>query len=422
MEKRSAPSPWFTGKLVGALILCLATALPARAQLILGQYEDEAPLASWNVFGAVSAPALGLGGIRIGRAFNASISTTNPALLLSLPRSSASLTGSYTFASLFRYSIVNTGVLATTSNLSVGSFAFETGSFAYRFGGWAVAFTADVLENFARPSVRSSYASGGTEVYAIGMEQSGVLRAWNIAAARRLGRRLSLGVGLNFVDGRLDRTVSETWPEDGITITDDKSERFRGFFVNAGLRAELSPSVSVSLAVRTPYLRTAHGDSLVRYEASGTGTDIRIEAEARNEYRQPWVAGAGLDWRWSEAWSLAADLIYFGWSRYSVLFFDEPVARNFRDAATASVGVEHGMKGRVGGKTVQFPIRLGLAYDGQPMDDIHSSYIFLTLGAGIRLGPFAADLSGSIGRESGSGNALRAGRVALGLSYAFDDR
>ncbi len=415
MEKRSAPFLLLAARLVGTLILCLAAALPARAQLVLGQYEDEAPLASWNVFGAVSAPAQGLGGIRIGRAFDASVSTTNPALLLSLPRASVGLTCSYTAASLYRYSLVNTGVLSTALNLSVGSFALETGSFAYRTGGWAVGFTADILENFARPGARSMYDPGGIEV-----EQSGVLRAWNIAVARRFGRRLSLGVGLNLVDGRLDRTVVEAWPLAGYTITDDKSERFSGFFVNAGLSAELSPSVSVSLAVKTPYLRTADGQSLVRYEASGS--DIRIEAEARNEYRQPWVAGAGLDWRWSKAWSLAADLTFFGWSRYSVIYFDEPLARDFRDVATASIGVEHGMKGRVGGKDARFPIRLGVAYDPQPMDSVHSSYLYLTLGAGIRLGPFAADLSGGIGRESGSGNALSAGRVALGLSYVFDDR
>jgi hypothetical protein len=73
-------------------------------------------------------------------------------------------------------------------NLSVGSFALETGTFACRFGGWAVAFTADLLENFARPGVRLGPDFGGVEV-----EQSGTLRDWNVAAARRLGRRFSLG-------------------------------------------------------------------------------------------------------------------------------------------------------------------------------------------------------------------------------------
>jgi len=418
MEKRSAPTRSFPAGLAIGLFLCFAAAAPAEAQLVLGQYEDEAPLGGWNVFGVIGARALGSGGIRVARAWDGSVSMTNPALLLSLPRVSAGLTASYSAASLFRFSLVNTGVLSSTSNLSVGVLALETGTFAHRFGEWAVAFTTGLIETYSRPRINWSYSSA----YALTMRQAGSLRAYNLAAARRLGRRFSLGLGLNVVDGRLDRTVTEEWPEDGITITDDRSERFRGAFVNAGLRADLSPRVAVSVAVRTPYLRTSAGRSLLRYEASDAGTDIRIEAEARNEYRQPWVAGAGLDWRWSKAWSLAADLTFFGWSRYSVIYFDEPLARDFRDVATVSIGVEHGMTGRIGGKDARFPIRLGVAYDPQPMDSVHSSYLYLTLGAGIRLGPFAADLSGSIGRESGSGNSLRAGRIVLSLTYALDDR
>jgi hypothetical protein len=413
MERRSAPSLVRPAPLVGLLVLCLAAALPARAQLVLGQYEDEAPLATWNVFGLTGAPARGLGGVRIGRGFDASVSTTNPALLPTLPRASACLTASYTAASLYRFSIVNTGVLATSLNVSVESFALETAAFAVRAGGWAFAVTAGILENFARPLVRSGDA-------AVGVDQSGVLRLWNAAAARRFGRRLSFGVGLNLVEGRLDRAVYEVWTYDGIAITDDRSERFRGFYVNAGLRLELSPSVAVSLAGRTPYLRRAEAASRLRYEAPDA--DIRIEADARNEYRQPWVAGAGLDWRWAKDWSLVADLAYFGWSRYRALYFDEPLARDFRDVLTASAGLERVLAGRLGSRPVLFPLRLGLAYDRQPMAEVRSSYISLTAGAGLRAGRWTADLSGRLGRESGSGNGLWAGGVALGLNYAFDDR
>lgn len=413
MERRSAPSIVRPGPLAGLLFLCLAAALPARAQLVLGQYEDEAPLSSWNVFGAASAPARGLGGVRIGRGFDASVSTTNPALLLTLSRASVSLTGSYEAASLYRFSIVNTGVLATSLNVSVGSFAIDTAAFAVRAGGWAFAVTAGILENFGRPLVRSSDAT-------VGVDQSGVLRLWNVAAARRLGRRLSLGVGLNVVEGRLDRTVYEAWPLDGISITDDRSERFRGLYVNGGLRLELAPTVAVSLAGRSPYLRTAEAASLLRYEAPDA--DIRIDATARNEYRQPWVAGAGLDWRWAKDWGLAADLAYFGWSRYGALYFDEPLVRDFRDVLTAAAGVERILSGRLGAKKAVFPVRVGLAYDRQPMSDVRSSYVSLTLGAGVRVGRWAADLSGRLGRESGSGNGLWAGGIALGLNYAFDDR
>jgi hypothetical protein len=418
MVRRSALTRFLPARLAVGLFVCLAAAAPAGAQLVLGQYEDEAPLGSWNVFGAVGARALGSGGIRVARAWDGSVSMTNPALLLSLPRVSAGLTASYSAASLFRYSLVNTGVLSSMSNLFVGVLALETGTFAHRFGEWAVAFTTGLIETYSRPQISWSYPY----VYALTMRQSGSLRAYNLAAARRLGRRFSLGLGFNVVDGRLDRTVTEEWPEDGITITDEKSERFRGAFVNAGLRADLSPRVAVSLAVRTPCLRTSAGQSLLRYEARDAGTDIRIEAEARNEYRQPWVAGAGVDWRLSEAWSVAADLVYFGWSRYSVVYFEEPAARSFRDVVTAAAGIEYGIKGRLGGRPVRFPVRVGVTYDPQPMDDVHSRYLALTFGLGLRPGAFAIDLGGSIGREAGSGNSLRAGRIALSVGYALDAR
>ena len=165
---------------------------------------------------------------------------------------------------------------------------------------------------------------------------------------------------------------------------------------------------------------TAEASSLLRYEAPDA--DIRIEAEARNEYRQPWVAGAGLDWRWAKGWGLAADLTYFGWSRYRVLYFDEPLARDLRDVLTASAGVERVLEGRLGSRPVLFPLRMGLAYDRQPMAEPRSAYLSLTAGVGVRAGRWTADLSGRLGRESGSGRGLWAGGVALGLGYAFDDR
>ena len=81
----------------------------ASAQLVVGQYEDEAPLGTWNSFGAPSAPSVGLGGTQFAWAWDVSASLANPALLLSLPQLAASLSGSYGTASMFRYALVNTG-------------------------------------------------------------------------------------------------------------------------------------------------------------------------------------------------------------------------------------------------------------------------------------------------------------------------
>ncbi len=53
---------------------CLFFRGAASAQLVLGQYEDEAPLGTWNIFGAPSAASIGLGGAQFARAWDGSIS------------------------------------------------------------------------------------------------------------------------------------------------------------------------------------------------------------------------------------------------------------------------------------------------------------------------------------------------------------
>ena len=56
--------------LIGTLML-----LPAksRAQLVRGQYEDEAPLRTWNTFGLFTGGTLGMGGAHY--AFASDLST-----------------------------------------------------------------------------------------------------------------------------------------------------------------------------------------------------------------------------------------------------------------------------------------------------------------------------------------------------------
>ncbi len=82
----------------GLLLVCV----PASAQLVLGQYDDEAPLGTWNILGSPPAQAVGLGGAQLARAWDASVSLANPALLAALPKLSVSLSASYGRASLFR--------------------------------------------------------------------------------------------------------------------------------------------------------------------------------------------------------------------------------------------------------------------------------------------------------------------------------
>lgn len=390
----------------------------ASAQLVLGQYEDEAPLGTWNILGSPPAPSVGLGGAQFARPWDASSSLANPALLTSLPRLSAFLAGSYAAASLFKYSLVNTGVVVSVGNPGVGVFGLDGGGVAAHLGPWALALVAAAPESYGRPSIAVGEAG-----YRLTFEQTGYLRVFHAGIARRLPAGLTFGLGLNYATGRLDRMTVERYGGGAsvITITDDKAERFHGFYGNAGLTWEGTRRLTAALVVRSPYIKKGPGESLLRYEAPSAGTDIRIAAEAVNAYHQPWVLGAGFSYRLSAAWSLAADAAYFGWSRYSVTYFEEPLARPFRNIVKAGAGVEYLAPAGMYGRSARIPFRLGFSVDPQPMTTVHSSYWSLTLGTGLELRSLAVDISASFGRESGSGRSLRAGKVVMSVRYVFQE-
>jgi hypothetical protein len=399
--------------------LCLSLIFPASAQLVLGQYEDEAPLRTWNGFGVPSAAAVGLGGLSFARAQESTTSLTNPALLTSLSGYSTTLSGAYSAASLFKYSLVNTGVIATGGNLVAGTYGLDAGSLSLRLGSWAFAAAVGLLESYGRPGVR---AVDSSLTYSLEMSQSGHLRVFHAAAARRVGAGFSAGLGINYVAGRLSRSILEVYSylTGPITITDDKEEKYRGLFLNGGITWELSGRLTLALVFRSPYIKKADGRSALRYQAPAAGTDIEIDAEAQNEYHQPWIFGAGGCYRLSAAWTMNADVAFFGWSRYQVRFFDEPQARLFRDVLKAGVGVEYLASSKIFGHAAHVPLRLGVSYDPQPMDSPRSSYLSIGAGTGFRFPALALDLSGSIGRETGSGNSLTAGQVVLTFTYILN--
>ena len=399
---------------------CLLICGRASAQLVLGQYEDEAPLGTWNILGAPSAPSAGLGGAQFAHAWDGTVSLANPALLVALPRFSVSLSASYASSSMFKYSLVNTGVVSSQGNLASGVLGLDHASFACRAGKWAAAVAVAVTESYGRPAI--VVGSLGGSGYQLTLDQTGCLRVFHAGIARRLPAGLSIGAGVNLATGTLVRKVVDQTADllRTVTITDDKRESWRGLFFNAGLAWEATERLTGALVLRAPYVKKAVARRVLRYEVPSKGTDILIEAEATNAYRQPWVVGTGWAYRVAKSWSVAADLTWFGWSRYEVTYFDEPLARSFRNVVKAGAGVEYLAPAEMYRKAARIPFRVGISYDPQPMVEPRSSYLALTFGTGLRWQSLAIDVSGSIGRESGSGDSLKSGKVVLSARYVFD--
>ncbi|MDH5744610.1 MAG: hypothetical protein OEZ52_13780, partial [Candidatus Aminicenantes bacterium] len=136
------------------MIVCLLALLTAssRAQLLLGQYEDEAPFRTWNTLGVPTASSLGIGEARFALAADTSAGLINPALLISLPRFSFTVNGSHSAASFNKYSIVNTGVLLSQGNSSMRVYTIDFAGFSATYRDWAFGLSVGLLEHYERPA------------------------------------------------------------------------------------------------------------------------------------------------------------------------------------------------------------------------------------------------------------------------------
>jgi hypothetical protein len=391
----------------------------ASAQLVLGQYEDEAPLRTWNVFGFQTAPSLGRGETTFAIASDSSSALTNPALLLDLPRFTATLGLTSSFASLNKFSLVNTGVLRTSGNPSLLLQALDFGGLTYRFKGWALGLSIALIEIYNRPGINYEASSNGIPFYALNFSQEGILRNTNLSVARRLSRRIQVGLGINLISGHLKRNTVENYVSPSITISDRLSQDFSGFFINGGLIVKITDKWTSALVFRTAYTKKSQSQSQLEYIAPAGGTDIRIAASSSDSYKQPLVVGAGIDYKISARFRVVSDLSFFNWSAYKIEYFDEAPERNFKDTLKWGLGTEYFIPLRIFKVDGFIPLRFGVVYDPQPMKEPVSAYTCFSAGAGFHWRMIALDLGASFGREKGSGNSLEARRISVSLSVGL---
>jgi hypothetical protein len=395
--------------------LLLAFFLPSYSwpQMTLGQYEDEAPFRTWNTFGITTAPSLGLGETRLTLASDCSVALSNPALLGLLPKVTITLNSSLSSASFFKYSLINTGVLYTTGNISLSLLAFDFAGTSLRVKGWTLALSASLLETYDRP--RAIAESDGLSLE---FDQGGELKDINFSIARKIFGPLRAGIGLNFVSGDFKKEVIESETMPSITITDILSHNFRGFYLNGGLVLELH-KIIVAAIFRTAFEKKADSYSLKGYYAPDGNTDIKIEASAQSEYSQPFVAGLGLSYQFSSDLKFASDITFYEWSKYHVIYFGEEdeIERSFKDIIKIGAGIEQLIHAKLFGQKVDVPLRAGLSYDPQPMKSPSSSYFYFSLGTGLHWRKLNLDAGALVGKESGSGHSLSAKKFALSLSF-----
>ncbi|UCE40508.1 MAG: hypothetical protein JSV17_13785 [Candidatus Aminicenantes bacterium] len=399
------------------LCFIVLLSLPAQAQLIIGQYEDEAPFRTWNTFGIPTASAVGMGETQFALVHDSSATVINPARLTALPKFSFSLNGSYSAASLNKYAIVNTGVLVSEGNSAMGVYALDFTGAAFTYRGWALGMSIGLLENYERPSQKPDYVVDGEVVYLLEFEQTGYLRNYNLSLAREFGEWLSFGIGLNYVAGLMEKSLVERMLFNGVSISDQKKHDFTGFFVNGGLTADVDEKLTIAAVFRTPYTKEADSESKLSYDSPQGDTDIRINAAVKTRYRQPLVLGIGVDYRFSPQFRAASDVSYFHWSSYSVVYFDGEIKREFKNIVKVTGGLEYMGTFRLFQQDFRMPIRVGLSYDPQPVKEPSTHYMYYTLGFGLYWQQLRLDAGAMLGNEKSSGHDLYGRKIVITLSY-----
>jgi len=401
------------------ILFWLFLPITSWSQLVLGQYEDEAPLRSWNQSGFLSAPSIAMGGTRFTFPPDCSASLANPALLVLLPKFSVSVNASFSSASLFKYSVINTGVVTSDGNLSLNIYALDFAGISVRWKNWALSISQALTEVYERPSIEQETNFRGRPYYTFNFSQGGELLTTHFAVAQRISSRISVGLGFNYVRGDYQKNVKDQFIDSTITITDDKSGKIRGYYLNGGIWFSLTDQLSLAAIFRAPYTRKIDSNSSYKYLSPRGNTNINIDAAAENEYKQPLVVGLGLNYQFSPNLRLASDISFFNWSNYEIIYFEEKIERGFKNILQVGAGIEYVSTMELFGQTMHSPLRVGFMYDPQPMREPSSSYYYLTLGTGLHWGKIALDAGVFLGQESGSGDSLRARKFSLSLAFGL---
>jgi len=391
--------------------------IKSQAQLVMGQYEDEAPFRTWNIFGLLTGVSLSMGGAHYAYASDLSTALTNPSQLSRMPGLTVLTNGSLDNATFFKYSLVNTGPMTTSGNSSQVLYSLDFGGISVNMNGWGLALSTCILEHYDRPPIYYTYPERGSVYYIVDLEQTGLLRNINLAVSKNLGSRIFIGLGFNFVTGDINKSLREDNYGGTVIMTDEKSHKLKGFYLNGGLTFKISEALQAAAVFRTPYKKSSDSESLLRYDVTFIDTDIRIESKDDSSFMQPLIIGAGINYQFSEKFRAAADATFFNWSQYKVTLFGEERQRDFKDIVCFGTGIEYKTAARLFGLPVDMPVWLGFHYDPQPMKDPASRYFSVTFGSGLELDRFYFHAGASLGYENGSGDHLRGRRIALTIGY-----
>ncbi|MCP2519230.1 hypothetical protein NLC82_03550 [Candidatus Aminicenantes bacterium AC-335-A11] len=396
------------------LIFLILILIPGilKSQCVIGQYEDEAPFRTWNIFGVYDARSTGMGESLFGL-----IEEPLGLLLQQNKLFSFSLSFISTKAEFFKYSFINTSDIYFPRNLKASYIGMDFAYGLIKFKDWFFGLSFTQPETYFRPAVEVNYSYKGKTYRTIKANFEGYLNSLNFSIGRRIGELITVGIGIHYVYGEITRKIEDDYIYYQVITTDNRSQKISGYYFSLIILANPSSRFKLVVNFRSPYTRYLDSESSLRYYSSRKQIEIRINGNARDEIKIPLTVGSGILYEIEEDLLLSANIIFFNWSNYRVTYFDEERKREFKNTIKIGIGLEYLTHLKIKNYLFSIPIRTGYIYDPQPMKNPNSYYNYVTMGWGIYYKKVGVDFGLMFGKENGSGNSLHASKLICNLNF-----
>ncbi len=400
------------------MMLCFLCPISALAQIEISSSPN--PVGS-------GARALGMGGAFIGVADDATAASWNPGGLVQLPNPEISVvmngfhraednifgsnpeasgTQSVTekdinyFSVVYPFNLFERNMIVSLSYQNLFDFTREW--------SFPLIYTDDLVKD-------DLVIGTATTNELVDYHQKGNLTALGLAYCIQIVPQFSFGFTLNFWDDDLTENKWESnrtferkvissipgypqFPPTFFQLENRDEYSFSGINANIGMLWRTTGRLTTGAVLKLPFT----GDLKHKRIARRDGVDI-IDEETDEKMDMPMSWGIGIAYRFSDKFTLSADLYRTEWQDYKITDADgkeaSPITGDISEVNPATVDPTHqirfGMEYLFINPELDYviPLRAGIFYDPAPSEGSPDDYYGVSLGSGIAVGKFIFDFA-----------------------------
>ena len=375
------------------------------------------------------ARALGMGGAFIAVADDATAASWNPGGLIQLKKPEISVVGNW-FHRVEDNAFGNNPEASGSQSVSEQDLNYL--SMAYPFTlfnrNMIVSLNYQHLYDFTREwdlsfafTIKHELGAISTRKEKVDYQQKGSLSALGLAYCIQITPQLSFGFTLNLWDDDITRsrwqekthfkasaTLEVPLPPPMPPLKDTyefqcdciQKYSFSGFNTNIGILWRATDKLTVGLVFKSPFTADLKHETTTEI-IKNNGPKISTKTSQDEKLDMPMSYGAGLSYRFSDKFTIAADIYRTEWQHFVLTDSDGYEKCPMTGKSVHESDIDPTYQVRLGAEYLfinpksryVIPIRGGLFYDPAPADGSPDDYYGFSLGSGIGIGRYVFDVA-----------------------------